>query len=70
MRAATAEPNDQLFGSGAVGVWHDTFPVPARARVFLHVAFVAPEQVGRFVIHCHILEHEDKGMMAPFEVLP
>ena len=25
---------------------------------------------GTFVYHCHILEHEDKGMMAPIEVKP
>jgi len=24
--------------------------------------------VGRFVYHCHILSHEDKGMMATIEV--
>jgi FtsP/CotA-like multicopper oxidase with cupredoxin domain len=29
-----------------------------------------PVQVGRFVFHCHILEHEDGGMMAVIEVLP
>jgi len=26
--------------------------------------------VGRFVYHCHILSHEDKGMMATIEVTP
>jgi FtsP/CotA-like multicopper oxidase with cupredoxin domain len=25
---------------------------------------------GRFVYHCHILEHEDEGMMRPFTVMP
>jgi FtsP/CotA-like multicopper oxidase with cupredoxin domain len=29
-----------------------------------------PVQVGRFVFHCHILEHEGGGMMAVIEVLP
>lgn len=28
------------------------------------------DNVGRFVFHCHILEHEDAGMMAQFEVDP
>lgn len=28
------------------------------------------DNVGRFVFHCHILEHEDAGMMAQFEVVP
>lgn len=74
--ALTTESTDPLFGtqSDGLGVWHDTFPIPAGkpgqpAHVFLHIAFTAPEQIGRYVYHCHILEHEDKGMMAPFEVL-
>jgi spore coat protein A len=25
---------------------------------------------GRYVYHCHILEHEDMDMMRPFVVLP
>ena len=32
------------------------------------MSFVAEEQVGRYVFHCHILKHEDTGLMAPFEV--
>jgi spore coat protein A len=25
---------------------------------------------GRYVFHCHMLEHEDNDMMRPYEVLP
>jgi spore coat protein A len=25
---------------------------------------------GRYVWHCHFLEHEDNEMMRPYEVLP
>jgi spore coat protein A len=25
---------------------------------------------GRYVWHCHILEHEDNEMMRPYEVIP
>jgi FtsP/CotA-like multicopper oxidase with cupredoxin domain len=25
---------------------------------------------GRYVYHCHLLEHEDEGMMRPFSVMP
>src|SRR3954453_11224317 len=25
---------------------------------------------GRFMYHCHLLEHEDMGMMRPFVVMP
>jgi FtsP/CotA-like multicopper oxidase with cupredoxin domain len=28
------------------------------------------DNVGRFVFHCHILEHEDAAMMAQMEVIP
>lgn len=27
-------------------------------------------ETGEFVYHCHILEHEDAGMMAKIEVVP
>jgi FtsP/CotA-like multicopper oxidase with cupredoxin domain len=30
--------------------------------------FTDPVIVGKFVYHCHILSHEDKGMMAVIEV--
>ncbi len=32
--------------------------------------FDAAAQLGRYVYHCHILEHEDDGLMAPLEVIP
>ncbi len=52
-----------------VDVYHDTFPLaPYGGRIFITVPFFAPEQVGNFVYHCHILSHEDHGMMAPFQV--
>ena len=37
----------------------------------LAVVFDIPfSQVGEFVYHCHILEHEDGGMMAKIKVVP
>jgi len=27
-------------------------------------------ELGEFVYHCHILEHEDGGMMARIQVVP
>ena len=26
--------------------------------------------IGRFVLHCHILDHEDQGMMQDVEITP
>jgi FtsP/CotA-like multicopper oxidase with cupredoxin domain len=49
-------------------VLHDTYPLPPRARVFVMLMFNGPK-LGRFVFHCHILEHEDKGMMATIGVV-
>jgi FtsP/CotA-like multicopper oxidase with cupredoxin domain len=37
-------------------------------RVFVTIPFHAREQIGFFVFHCHILEHEDGGMMAVVQV--
>jgi FtsP/CotA-like multicopper oxidase with cupredoxin domain len=37
--------------------------------VTVRVDFRGPD-IGDFVYHCHILEHEDKGMMAIIRVLP
>lgn len=48
--------------------WHDTIPLPPGQEVFLVMSFDASQQLGRFVFHCHILKHEDKGLMAPIEV--
>ncbi len=65
----------QSVGSSDVQAWHDTLPVPPRlsptkpGQVFVYIPFEAEQQVGSFVFHCHILEHEDRGMMADIEVV-
>lgn len=46
----------------------DTIDVPIHGEVKIRLAFTDPVIVGRFMYHCHILEHEDKGMMATIEV--
>jgi FtsP/CotA-like multicopper oxidase with cupredoxin domain len=71
--SSTADPSND------VQAWHDTLPVPPRVqiddshftpgRVFVFIPFVAKEQLGSFVFHCHILEHEDQGMMADIQVV-
>jgi FtsP/CotA-like multicopper oxidase with cupredoxin domain len=37
-------------------------------RVTVRIRFDRREQIGTFPYHCHILEHEDRGMMALVEV--
>jgi FtsP/CotA-like multicopper oxidase with cupredoxin domain len=38
--------------------------------VTLRMDFRNPNAVGTFVYHCHLLEHEDMGMMGTIRVLP
>lgn len=46
----------------------DTVRVPERGEVTLRLAFTDPLILGRFMFHCHVLRHEDKGMMAQIEI--
>jgi len=46
----------------------DTVRVPERGEVTIRIPFTDPQIVGHFVYHCHVLKHEDKGMMANIEV--
>ena len=65
------EPDYKLYDDGGAGQetkWHDTIPMPPSKKVYVIMSFDASQQVGRFVFHCHILKHEDNGLMAPIEV--
>jgi FtsP/CotA-like multicopper oxidase with cupredoxin domain len=46
----------------------DSYPVPIGGYLRIRINFTKQMTGGRFVFHCHILEHEDKGMMAEIEV--
>lgn len=48
--------------------WKDVIQVPGRQMVNVIGEFTGAS--GRFMYHCHILEHEDEGMMRPFVVMP
>jgi FtsP/CotA-like multicopper oxidase with cupredoxin domain len=50
-------------------LWNDTIPMEAHSTILIVINFDAQEQLGRYVYHCHILEHEDNGLMAPMEVV-
>ncbi len=47
--------------------WSGSGPYPS---VKVRMDFRDPNIVGTFVYHCHILQHEDSGMMAAIQVLP
>jgi FtsP/CotA-like multicopper oxidase with cupredoxin domain len=44
--------------------WLDTVNVPVKGNVDLMMDFTDPIIKGESVFHCHLLSHEDKGMMA------
>ena len=44
--------------------WLDTVNVPTRGSVDLIMDFSDPIIRGMSLFHCHLLQHEDKGMMA------
>lgn len=58
-------------GRGQIQAWEtgykDTVLVTGNEKVQLLVQF--PAHRGKFVFHCHNLEHEDTGMMSNFEVV-
>ncbi len=58
--------------------WSDTFVLPHRegtgrhsvpGEVVMLMDFRDPVVRGEFLFHCHILDHEDQGMMAKIEVI-
>ncbi|MDQ3887600.1 MAG: multicopper oxidase domain-containing protein, partial [Actinomycetota bacterium] len=53
-------------GTPPLGIRQDVVLVPAQGWVRLRIAF--NDYPGRSVYHCHILDHEDAGMMATAHV--
>jgi FtsP/CotA-like multicopper oxidase with cupredoxin domain len=49
-----------------VPVWRDTVVVPRRGSVVFRSRFL--DFTGRFVLHCHMMNHEELGMMQVVEV--
>ncbi len=50
--------------------WKDTILVQPNETVRFIGKFDPVINSGKYMYHCHILEHEDNGMMGTFEVLP
>ncbi|HUO17614.1 MAG TPA: multicopper oxidase domain-containing protein [Verrucomicrobiae bacterium] len=62
-----AVPNPTLQDTYQVPYWDGKGPYPS---VTLRMDFRDPNIAGTFVYHCHILDHEDAGMMAKIQVNP
>ncbi|HKS21236.1 MAG TPA: multicopper oxidase domain-containing protein [Thermoanaerobaculia bacterium] len=71
----TWKPCDQV--KPPAKIWHDVYPIPA-GNTFNNVQVAGyfkmrsrfVDYPGYFVLHCHILSHEDVGMMTVVEVAP
>ena len=55
-----------LSDGSAIPAWKDTVLVPARSRLAVRTVFRDFEGVSMY--HCHILDHEDLGMMGALEI--
>jgi FtsP/CotA-like multicopper oxidase with cupredoxin domain len=73
-----AQPAQNAPSHGAIpNIWWDVFPIPA-ARPDTPTQKLVPryfvmrsrfvDYAGNYVMHCHILSHEDRGMMMTVEV--
>jgi FtsP/CotA-like multicopper oxidase with cupredoxin domain len=60
----TLDPASQYFGMK--GVFKDTIFVEPNAEVVVRSHY--ERYIGKFVLHCHILYHEDMGMMRMVEI--
>lgn len=58
--SVTGEPNDPQYAN-LKGAWKDTLFVKQNYIVVMRTRY--ERYIGDFVLHCHILDHEDQGMM-------
>jgi FtsP/CotA-like multicopper oxidase with cupredoxin domain len=63
---AVSANDQQMLDMVDIPHWSGSGPYPS---VTVRMDFRGPD-IGDFVYHCHILEHEDDGMMAIIRVLP
>jgi len=58
----------QVVAPTADLAWRDTINVPANQTVVFRTQL--EDHAGRWMFHCHILEHAERGMMGELEVAP
>jgi FtsP/CotA-like multicopper oxidase with cupredoxin domain len=59
-------PFQMLNADGTVGEWRDTIIIPPNGQLRMRTRI--ERFTGKFVLHCHILTHEDRGMMQNVQV--
>lgn len=65
--AAPGAPETDPEYEGLVGTWKDTLIVKQGYKI--EIATRYQRYIGEYVLHCHILEHEDQGMMQNVKVV-
>jgi FtsP/CotA-like multicopper oxidase with cupredoxin domain len=60
---------DTSWGTPDPDIWWDVYRLPPKGRITLRTYF-RPDMVGKTVYHCHILPHEDAGMMGNVLIRP
>ena len=69
LEASATASSDVINVKPTPDALHDTYPINPGGWIRLRMRFTHREQVGKYVYHCHILEHEDKGMMSVIQVV-
>jgi FtsP/CotA-like multicopper oxidase with cupredoxin domain len=59
--------NPELYDTFPIPNWSGSGPYPS---ITVRMDFRDPQIAGTFVFHCHILDHEDAGMMEKIQVNP
>ncbi|CAN5313781.1 hypothetical protein BH11PSE11_BH11PSE11_34620 [soil metagenome] len=57
----------KVNGEAVTPFWADTLPVPPKGTITFRMRFT--DFTGKYVWHCHALDHEDLGMMQLVEVV-
>ncbi len=58
---------DENGKAPAYKAWKDTYNLKPKSKI--KIAWIPDNRPGRWMYHCHILEHHKAGMMAHFEVV-
>lgn len=61
------EQLDTTKDGKTIHVWRDTVKIPGDGYVKMRTRYT--DFIGTFVQHCHILDHEDQGMMQLIDIL-
>ncbi|HEV8693423.1 MAG TPA: multicopper oxidase domain-containing protein [Lysobacter sp.] len=64
--SVTGEKDDPQYAN-LKGTWKDTLFVKQGYQVVMRTRY--ERYIGEYVLHCHILDHEDQGMMQNVRVL-